>query len=146
MVEVGWSMHLKSSENKTGMYFHLLILVSSWQLSSHLSPHFLCHGLLQNPEVKFSWAPQRHRHILIFSHQISWSKQSNHVLEAILHRQSPSPEATAFGCKRNKTLEMSQSWEERSVLVLLCSWNTLCNFLTHVEKCWCFCLFNWRNK
>lgn len=44
-------MHLKSSENKIGMYFSLLILVSNWQLSTHLSPHFLFVCLVQTRKI-----------------------------------------------------------------------------------------------
>lgn len=102
------------------------------------------HSLLQNPEVKFCWAPQRYRLIFIFSHKHHRAKQSKQVLEGTLHQQSSSPKANAAGCKRNKTPEMS---ELRAKLragsaVLL---NTLCHFLSHVRKCWCFSLFDWRN-
>lgn len=89
------------------------------------------HGLLQNPEVKFSWAPERYRHIFILSHQTSWSQTVKPRPE-----RDPAPaEANAVGCKRNKTLEMSQA-ELRAKAsagsaVLL---NTLCNFLTCGKK------------
>lgn len=156
MVEVGWSMHLKSSENKSGMCFSLCILISNWQLSTHLSLHIFCVSAWCRPgkswpaakrRSEISWAPQRYRYSFIFSHQTSQSQQSNHVLKEILHQQSPSPEANAVGRKRNEedTTDVSQLRGKVSAgsAVLL---NTLCNFLTHVEKCRCFVLFDWRNK
>lgn len=136
-------MHLKSSEDKIGMYFPLLLLVSNWQLSTHLSPHFLvsvwCRPGKSWPAAKPRSEIQlstRDTDTSLSSHtKHHGAKQSNHVLKESLHQQSPSPEANAVGCKRNKTLEMSQA-ELRAKAsagsaVLL---NTLCNFLTCGKK------------
>lgn len=150
-------MHLKSSENKSGMCFSLRILISNWQLSTHLSLHIFCVSAWCRPgkswpaakrRSEISWAPQRYRYSFIFSHQTSQSQQSNHVLKEILHQQSPSPEANAVGRKRNEedTTDVTARVERKGQRWFCCALNTLCNFLTHVEKCQCFVLFNWRNK
>lgn len=158
MVEVGWSMHLKSSENKSGMCFSSCILISNWQLSTHLSlsTFSVCqpgadrenHGLLQNAEVKLA---EHHRdtdtalsshtkHHRANSQTTSWKRSC--TSRALHLRQM---QLGARGMR--KTLQMSQPELRGKVsagsAVLL---NTLCNFLTHVEKCRCFVLFNWRNK
>lgn len=90
------------------------------------------HSLLQNPEVKFCWAPQRYRLIFIFSHKHHRAKQSKQVLEGTLYQQSPSPKANAAGCKRNKTPEMSELRAKLGAgsAVLL---NALCHFLSRAK-------------
>lgn len=66
-----------------------LILVSIWQLSSHLS-HFLCHGLLQNPEV--NWA-EHHR-------------------DADISLSSPH---TKYHGANSQTMSSKQSWTGRAL-------------------------------
>lgn len=92
MVEVGWSMHLKSSENKTGMYFSLTHSCLKLGIKHpSLSAFSVCqsgadqenHGLLQNPEVKFSWA---HRDT-----DVSLSSHTKHQSQTVKPRPESDP-------------------------------------------------------
>lgn len=87
-------------------------------------------GLLHSPEVKFSRAPQRYRHILILSHQTPWSQTTSErsCTSRALHLRP-----MQLGARTRHSRCPSQSWQERSVLVLLCS-STPYLIFSYVEK------------